>query len=295
MKRAVRGIVSFTLLATVSGAGASVRAQDPAALPTAALPRVMLPADMAFTNPFAEHGGQQPRRQTRRGARIGAIAGTVAGLGIGSLMALWCRGLSSGTCDAAIPIVTVLGGVSGAVGGAIIGAAIPTEAAAPGTAAPPVERRIGSATLVLGAAHARQEGYTGEWAEGPVSARWIEGSGPAARANVYAELRPWLAIGPEAGIAWAGDLGRVRHAAVSIRGTGAMGRVNPYVAVNLGAYQSTGPSLEFLGGGIGAGVRLAPRSDSRSFVDVDARYSRNLQHIEPLRMHGLNVGGGFYW
>jgi hypothetical protein len=295
MRRSLRGVVRFTLLATLSCAGTPVRAQEHAAVPTAELPRVMLPADTGFMVPFAEDGAQQPRRQTRRGARIGAVVGTIAGLGIGSLMALWCRGLSSERCDAAIPMVTVLGGVSGAVGGAIIGAAVPTEAATPGAPAPAVERRIGSATLVLGAASARQEGYPGERAEGPRTAAWVEGSGPAARVNVYAELRPWLAIGPEAGIAWAGDLGRVRHAAVSARGTRPMRQVNPYVAVNVGAYQSTGPSLEFLGGGIGAGLRLAPRSGSRSFVDIDARYSRNLQHIEPMRMRGLNVGGGFYW
>jgi hypothetical protein len=295
MRRSGRGVVGLMLLATFSGAGTPLRAQEHAAVPTTELPRVMLPADMAPSRPLADHGAQQPRRQTRRGAGIGAIVGTIAGLGIGSLMALWCRGLSSEPCDAAIPMVTVLGGVSGAVGGAIIGAAIPTEAGTPGAPAPAVERRIGSATLALGAAHARQEGYPGEWVEGPRTAAWVEGSGPAARANVYAELRPWLAIGPEAGIVRAGDLGRVRHAAVSVRVTRPMGQLSPYVAVNAGAYQSTGPSLEFLGGGIGAGVRLAPRSGSRSFVDIDARYSRNLQHIEPMRMRGLNVGGGVYW
>jgi hypothetical protein len=295
MRRSARGVLGFILLATLTGAGTPVEAQEHAAVPTTGLPRVMLPADMAAMRSVAEHGAQQPRRHTRRGARIGAVVGAITGLGIGSLMALWCRGLSSEPCDAAIPMVTVLGGVSGAVGGAIIGAAIPTEAATPGAPAPAVARRIGSATLVLGAAHARQEGYPGEWVDGPRTASWVEGSGPAARANVYAELRPWLAIGPEAGIVWAGDLGRVRHAAVSVRVTRPMRQLSPYVAVNAGAYQSTGPSLEFLGGGIGAGVRLAPRPGSRSFVDIDARYSRNLQHIEPMRMRGVNVGGGFYW
>jgi hypothetical protein len=295
MRRSVRGVVGLTLLATLAGAGTPVRAQQQAAVPTSELPGVMLPADVASSRLFVEHGAQQPRRQTRRGARIGAVVGTIAGFGIGSLMALWCRGLSSEPCDAAIPMVTVLGGVSGAVGGAILGAAVPTEAATPGAPAPAVGRRIGSATLVLGAAQARQEGYPGEWSEGPRTPAWVEGSGPAARANLYAELRSWLAIGPEAGIVWAGDLGRVRHAAVSVRVTRPMRQLSPYVAVNAGAYQSTGPSLEFLGGGIGAGVRLAPRPGSRSFVDIDARYSRNLQHIEPMRLRGLNVGGGVYW
>jgi hypothetical protein len=295
MRRSVRCVVSFTLLATVWCAATPVRAQEQGAVPATELPRVVLPADVAAWTPLPDPGSPQPRRQTRRGARIGAVVGALTGLGIGSLMALWCRGLSTEPCDAAIPVITVLGGVSGAVGGAIIGAAVPTEAATPGTPAPAVERRIGSATLSLGAAHARQEGYPGDWVDGPRTAAWVEGSGPAARANVYAELRPWLAIGPEAGIVWAGDLGRVRHAAVSIRVTRSMRQLSPYVAVNAGAYQSTGPSLEFLGGGIGAGVRLAPRLGSRSFVDIDARYSRNLQHIEPMRMRGVNVGGGFYW
>jgi hypothetical protein len=241
------------------------------------------------------------RRQTWRGAKIGGIAGAVAGLGVGGFIALWCRA-EGDPCDAAVPVVTLLGAAGGAVGGAIIGAAIPRHPDT-GRVAPPVERRIGSASLSLGVVHARQEDYAGE--------PFLDGSGPAARLNLYAELRPWLAIGPEAGIAWTGggvrrpvpgddvvplpdEGGKVRHAAVAVRLSGRFGGLAPYAGGNVGAYQTTGPSLEFLGGAVMAGARWTPGA-GRGFIDVDARYGGNLQNIEPMRFRGLYIGGGLYW
>jgi hypothetical protein len=227
----------------------------------------------------------RPRRQTRRGAQIGGLAGGAVGLAMGTFIALYCRSYGD-PCDAAIPVLTTLGGVSGAVGGAIIGAAIPTEARPAGQAAPAEDRRIGSASLSLGAAHARLEGDPGQV--------WLDAWGPAARANVYAELRPWLGVGPEVGIASFGGGERIRHAAVAFRGTWTGHRLVPYVAANIGAYQSTGPSLEYLGGGIGAGARWQP-GQRRAFIDADVRFSANIQNIEPMRMRGVYVGGGLYW
>jgi hypothetical protein len=283
-------------LAPVAPVGTGARAWSRAVLP----PPLRTPASLGRSDGLsaAQEGS---RRQTWRGAKIGGIAGAVAGLGMGGFIALWCRA-EGDPCDAAVPVVTLLGAAGGAVGGAIIGAAIPRHPDT-GRVAPPVERRIGSASLSLGVVHARQEDYAGE--------PFLDGSGPAARINLYAELRPWLAIGPEAGIAWTGggvsrpvpgddvvplpDEGaKVGHAAVAVRLSGRFGGLAPYAGGNVGAYQTTSPSLEFLGGAVMAGARWTPGA-GRGFIDVDARYGGNLQNIEPMRFRGLYIGGGLYW
>jgi hypothetical protein len=305
--RALAGLIPLAVAVTsvaaaVTAAGAQVPA-DPHA--TAFVP-AMLPSPLRVPAALAgdDHAlaaQEGSRRYTWRGAKIGAIAGGVAGLGAGGFIALWCR--AEGTpCDAAVPIITLGGIASGAVGGAIIGAAIPRHPDT-GRAAPPVERRIGSASVSLGMVHARQEDHQG--------VPFLDDSGLATRINVYAEIRPWLAIGPEAGVAWTGrdgerqipgdgevprpdDGGQLRHAAVAIRLSGRFGGLAPYAGGNVGAYQTTGPSLEFLGGAVMAGARWTPGS-GRGFVDVDARYGGNLQNIEPMRFRGVYVGGGLYW
>jgi hypothetical protein len=124
----------------------------------------------------------------------------------------------------------------------------------------------------------------------------FDGDGVSARANVFAELRPWFAIGPDAGMAWFGDGGNIRHAAVAVRGTWSGSPwIAPYISGQLGAYQSTGPSLEYLGGALSAGLRVTPVRGGRGFIDVEARRSRNAQNIAPMRMRSLSIGGGIYW
>jgi hypothetical protein len=237
-------------------------------------------------------GQRQPRRHTMRGLRIGAITGALVGAGAGTLMALWCAGTSDG-CLAAIPIVTVFGAASGAAAGAIIGAAIPTEAgrAEPSQPASPVPapgRRIGSFSMSVGDAQARISDEAEQAA--------FDGGGIAFRATVHAELRPWFAIGPDLGVASFGDGGTIRHAAVGVRGTWPVHPAfTPYISANAGAYDSSEPSLEYLGGGLGIGFRVTPVRGSRAFLDLEARSSRNLQNIAPMRMRTLSVGGGIYW
>jgi hypothetical protein len=252
-----------------------------------------LPVLAALDAPGLSAGQQQPRRHTMRGLRIGAITGALAGAGVGTLMALWCAGTSDG-CMAAIPLLTVFGAASGAAAGAIIGAAVPTEAgrddpAQPTSPVPAPGRRIGSFSMSVGDAQAtimdEGEQFTA-----------FDGGGIAFRANVYAELRPWFAIGPDLGVASFGDGGTIRHAAVGVRGTWPVHpSFAPYISANAGAYDSSLPSLEYLGGGLGVGFRVTPVRGSRAFLDLEARSSRNLQNIAPMRMRTISVGGGIYW
>ena len=123
----------------------------------------------------------------------------------------------------------------------------------------------------------------------------FSGSGTVVRFAGYAELRHWFAIGLEIGHASFGEGGAVRHASVAFRGTVSRRTLSPFVAANLGAYQSTLPSLEYFGAGIGAGVRLTPFSRDRFFIDVEGRWTRNAHNIEPTRMTSLSAGAGFYW
>lgn len=239
---------------------------------------------------FAGEWQERPRRQTLRGARVGAVLGALGGLGLGVGVALVCRieGSSEGdNCDGFIPLITVAGALSGAAAGAIVGAGIPTEPARPGTPAPTPARRIGSAGLSVGYSRGTVEDYSGE--------RWLDSDGFSARAAFHAELRPWFATGPEAGITWFADGQQIRHVALAARGMPWPGhRLSPFLTGNLGAYQVTGPSLEFLGGGIGAGARWQP-TGGRTFLDIEARLSANAQNIEPMRMRGFFLGGGIYW
>jgi hypothetical protein len=242
---------------------------------------------VAMTLPWFEDGdgpaaGWQaaaPRRQTWRYARIGAIAGGAAGLVVGGWMALYCSSTAEGGCFLALPAFTFLGAASGFAAGAIIGATVPASGSVP------AERSIGSGGIGVGAANA-----TIGFEDGTTQQR----GGSALRANAWAELRPWLALGPEVGIGSFGDAGNVRHIAVATRLSPGRGRVVPFATANLGAYDSTGPSLEYLGGGIGAGARLRT-ADGRFYVDVEARHSRNAQNIDPMRMNSLTVAGGIYW
>jgi hypothetical protein len=236
---------------------------------------------------------QPAGRHTRRGLVIGGIVGGASGLAIGSFIALWCEsGGETDGCLEAIPIVTVLGAASGAAAGAIIGAAIPrrgTVAASPADPATPARaarQRIGSASLAGGVAHAELHDWSGPY---------FKGSGTTVRANFLAELRPWFAIGPEAGIADFGNRGQVRHAALAMRTTAdiRLAGLHPYAVVNFGAYDVTAPSIEFFGAALGAGIRWEPRE--RFFVDAEARLQRNAQNIEPMRMRAFSVGGGLYW
>jgi hypothetical protein len=236
-----------------------------------------------------------PRRQTWRFARYGAIAGAVTGGLAGAWLTLYC---SSGNYDGCFRYPFIFGGLgalAGGTAGAIVGAAIPTGGAADPAAPPAAEgprRAIGSGSLAVGVAGGSVTG----WDEVTRMERRYEGTGPVVRASVHAELRPWLALGPEVGQAWLGEAGEVRHIAVAVRvGGRGVGRLSPYATVNLGAYDSQRPSLEYLGMGVGAGVRLTPGGTRRFFADLEARHSRNAQYIEPTRMNGLTFGGGLYW
>jgi hypothetical protein len=235
----------------------------------------------------------QSRRHTRRGLRTGAVIGVIGGLGLGGMTALICA-MAGGRCPAAIPVITILGAGAGAIGGAIIGAAIPDEAASPPRTDPterrrdgPAAGRIGSGSVALGGASAllHDEGERVHY----------DGGGATLRANLYAELKPWLAIGPEVGVATFGAGGRVNHGALAVRGTASLGPVSPYVSAHAGAYQTTGPGLVFLGGGMGLGARYSPAPDRPFFIDIEARTQRHLQVIAPMRMHVLSVGAGLYW
>ena len=202
-----------------------------------------------------------------------------------------------------IPLVGLLGAASGAALGAIIGAAIPrrgdetadTVAApsdepatdvSPRAARPAGARRIGALGITAG----RASGTVESWTNGA-----IDGDGPLVRVTLAAELRPWFAIGPEVGQAWLGNAGRVRHAAVAVRATWPAHPLSPFASGNVGAYDATRPSLEFLGGGIGLGARFTPRRGRRWFVDIEARRSGNIQNIEPVRLTELSLAGGVYW
>lgn len=65
--------------------------------------------------------------------------------------------------------------------------------------------------------------------------------------------------------------------------------------MNLGAYDSTGPSLEYLGGGVGGGVRMETGTARRYSLEVEARHSRNAQNIAPMRMWTIAISGGLSW
>lgn len=239
-------------------------------------------------------------RYTKRGLVIGAIAGAAGGVAFGTFVGLLCHG-EGDPCWGVIPVGGLIGGVGGSALGAVIGAMIPrhelrrpSEMPPPDTTVParPVEtrqaarRRTGSVGAGAGYADATIEGG----ADGT-----FEGSGPAMRLAFMAELRPWLGLGPEVGQALFTDGGEVRHAAIAVRGSLPARRVAPYVAGNLGFYQTTGPSLEFFGGAIGVGMRILPRVDGDWFLDAEARFSRNLHNIEPMRMRTVFVGGGWMW
>ena len=275
------------LMALVPPAAA---AQHKPAAPAATLPISMEHSATgersAATAPLAL---QSAGRHTKRGLIIGAIAGTLGGLAFGTFFHLFCQ-TEGDDCTSVIPIVTVLGAASGAAAGAIIGAAIPRgddassrpEAEEP--AAP--DRRIGSFNASFGYASARiDDGFRPAFS----------GSGPTLRLGLMAELRPWLAIGPEVGQAWLAAERNIRHGALAVRLTWERPRIAPYVHANLGLYQTTGVSREFLGGGLGVGARFMPFAAERFFFDVEARASRHTQHIEPMRMKTLSAGAGVYW
>lgn len=250
-----------------------------------------------------------PERYTKRGLIIGAIAGAAGGLGFGGFTALLCQA-ESDDCLWVIPATTLIGAAGGAAIGALIGAAIKRE---PETRMPidtisavadrrartdtvrPDEReahrasallRTGSFSLALGRADAT--------IHTPAADPFV-GDGTAVRVAAYAELRPWLALGGELGQAWLGNAGNVRNAGLAARATWAMALFSPYLSANLGLYQTTGPSLEFFGGALGAGARVTPVAGGRFFVDLEARASRNLHNIEPMRMTTISVGSGLYW
>ena len=284
---------ALALLLVLCPLGASAQQRPPARFDVSAA-AALGPAASAVAGDVTQQqrtGG----RYTKRGMVIGAIAGTLAGIGIGSFLALLCESEGDG-CDNALPVVTVLGAASGAVAGAIIGAAIPRPAREPAdtvaqTPTPQPERqasprRIGSATVAVGGAVATiRDGVGPEF----------EGSGPALRFGLAAELLPWLALGPEVGQAWFGDGGTIRHGALAVRLTLPRPRIAPYVSVNGGAYDSSAPSLEYLGGGLGVGARITPVTGHRYFVDAELRASRNIQNIEPMHMTSLSIGAGLYW
>jgi hypothetical protein len=278
--------LALALLAATTGVHAQpVQVAGDVAQPPASAGMLVAPADVGVLPtvapfPADEAGALQPRRQTLRWARYGAIAGGATGLGMGALLAIYCAGTSDG-CIGVVPAFTAIGLVSGAAAGAIIGAAIPASGAGPGT--------IASAGLSVGVARATIGGRGRP--DEALDAQRV--SGTAARANVYAELTPWMGLGPEVGIASFGDAGDIRHVAVATRFMLPARRVSPFVTAHLGAYDSTEPSLEYLGGGFGAGARL--HGGSRFFVDVEARYAANMQVIEPMRMQAVTISGGLYW
>lgn len=271
-----------------AAAGAQQKPTAPAWPPTLAPPAAVSAPVPAATTSLESMRQEAVGRHTKRGLIIGAIAGTLGGLGVGTFIYLFCE-TEGDDCAPVIPVVTVLGAASGAVAGAIIGAAIPRRAepdvAEPEVREDEVPRRIGSFGAAAGIATATIDDGLGDQ----------RGTGPVLRVNLAAELRPWLALGPEFGHAWLGDAGNIRYAALAGRGTWTRSRVSPYLTANLGAYQTTGTSREFLGGGIGVGARIAPHADSRYYLDLEARGSSNTQNIEPMRMASFSIGGGLYW
>ena len=230
---------------------------------------------------------QEQERHTKTGLIVGTALGTATGFGIGTFIKLLCEA-ESDDCDKAVPVITILGAVSGAIAGAIIGSAIPKGPRDPAVTPTevPVRGRIGSASISFGAGAFRVRDFSGST---------MRGSGMTVRANVYAELKPWLALGPEVGIIRGGDAGDVRHGALSVRASLDRDRFSPYIAANLGAYDSTLPSLEYLGGGIAVGTRYSQSRDSRFFFDIESRFQRNAQNIEPTRAAVLSLGAGTYW
>ncbi|MEX2608901.1 MAG: hypothetical protein WEA24_03080 [Gemmatimonadota bacterium] len=261
------------------------------AIPPASV-RLQVPSDPALVRLLTRPAAPQeaPERSTRRGLIIGAVAGAAVGLGIGSFIALYCVS-ENDSCPGAIPVVGLLGAASGALAGAVLGAAIPARAPRePATPDRPAgswgETDTGSFAVAAGAAHARIEDD---------SSLLHEGSGWSVRAVFLAELKPWLALGPELGYASFGAGGEVRQgaAAVQLRWPGA--RIRPYVGAQLGAYQMTLPSLEFLGGGISAGARVRPFARRRHFVEVEARLSSQVQNIAPMAVRALSLGVGTAW
>lgn len=284
------GLAALLLLAPMD---VSAQQRPPARIEAADAAALGPTAELAVARDAAQQ--RTTGRYTKRGMVVGAIAGTLAGIGIGSFLALLCESEGDG-CDNALPVVTLLGAASGAVAGAIIGAAIPrpvresadsvTETPTPQPAERATPRRIGSVSVAAGGAVATiRDGVGGEF----------EGSGPALRFGLAAELLPWLALGPEVGQAWFGDGGTIRHGALAVRLTLPRPRIAPYVSANIGAYDSSAPSLEYLGGGLGVGARLTPVTGHRYFVDAELRASRNIQNIEPMRMATLSVDAGLYW
>ena len=261
-----------------------ILAADVSAQRTAPDARVQLvPDDIAAT----AYGFQEPGRHTKRGAIIGGVIGTAAGLGIGTFLALFCETESDGCAGLVLP-VTLIGTVTGAVSGAIIGSAIPrgeTRAAPPATGDKP--RRVGSFSVEGGLATAKIEDMSGD--------NLFSGAGGAVQANLYAELKPWLAIGPEGGYAFFGDGGKIRHGSLAFRFTREMDRISPYLGANIGAYQTTLISTEYLGGGVSLGARINPTRNARTFVDLNARYNRHLQNIAPMQMGALSIGFGTSW
>ncbi|HSJ23158.1 MAG TPA: hypothetical protein VK929_00640 [Longimicrobiales bacterium] len=264
------------------------------------------PAGAAGTRGLPATWLEQERRgrQTWRFARYGALLGGAAGLTVGGLYALYCSGGAYNDCGSVWLGMTALGVVSGFVGGAIIGAAVPAPRPADGPggpgadpARPPEEpaagpvrtgrpgSAIGSGTVAAGLARASIADEGGSV---------MTGTGPVARLTVLAELRPSFALGPELGLGSFGDAGDVRHVAVAAR-VRSTGRVAPFGTVSLGAWDSTGPSLEYLGGSVGGGVRMEAGTRGRYFLEVDARHARNAQSIAPMRMWSLTVSGGLYW
>ncbi len=239
-------------------------------------------------------------RYTKRGAIIGAALGAAGGLGFGVLLALFCEAEGDG-CWGIPPLLGLAGALGGGLVGGILGAAVPRDdGAVPERREPrdepadtlrertPYEEVVAppppTGSLALAAGYADAD-----------IAETREGAGPAARLHVAAEIGSWFSIGLEAGQSFLGDAGDVRHGAVTLRATLPRRRVSPYVNGNLGYYQMTEPSLEFFGGSLGAGARILPGDYSSWFIDVEARHSRNLQNIEPLRMNALLAGIGWYW
>lgn len=229
----------------------------------------------------------QEERHTRRGAVIGALIGGAGGLAFGTLLGLFCEAESDG-CWAAVPLLGLAGAAGGALIGGILGATVPRDGGEPSAPdehpddATEPSSRTGSFAVAAGLS-------------GVDITNTTEASGVALRATLSAELRPSLAIGLEAGQSFLGDAGDVRHAAVAVRATWPRARVSPYLNGNLGYYDMTAPSLEFFGGSLGLGARVLPEAESGWFIDVEARHSRNLQNIEPLRMNTLLAGIGLYW
>lgn len=265
------------------------------------------PAPLDGFHPTRVAALQERGRHTKRGALIGGGIGALGGFGAGVFISLLCASEGDDDdCRGVVPIMTLLGAGAGALGGAIIGAAIPRAGARAGPApadsvpdAPAARRRIGSASLAASFVGAR----SGMVIAPQPDEAWRAGVG--LRFNFFAELGSWFAIGPQLGMASLERGGGVRHAALAVRASRPGQRIAPYLVADLGAYQSrqdvtfegyesTG-TLEFLGGSLGAGARVFPFSSNRLFLDVDARWHRHAQNIEPFDMTALSLGLGRVW